>query len=304
MMKKEITKAWGHQLFKYTFDSLWSLIDYTDKAPYNPDFYGRDSENGSFDFTGTHSYDEARSLCLNGGLDSEFERFMTFKEELDCSLQETRSRTLQFNHFIGEVPNVPLYLIGHPMNMIAQRKEELSEDKIVNVYYNCAVVCVESRESIFHRGIILLSFIDYLESLGYKVDLHIFSLIKEESQILHYEFDLKNIDEPLDYRNLFFVLTHPSFLRRILFKLMEKTPGLNSDWANGYGYPADRTLIEKIYPDSPNTFIFVDPRHMGICGTYLEKDFDAAIKYLCVEDKLGVNTKSKEDKIDGKGGRR
>ena len=289
---REVTYIDDQELIKLEFDSLWELIDYLKNHRYNLDFSGRDSEEGSFQFTGTHSYGEAENLCLYGGSKSEFEKFIHLKETLDSSLEEKRLRNVQYNDFIGEVPNVPLYLMGYPLNMIRQEKEEIIEDKVIDIYYNVAAAAYNRKEQMFNRGVIALSLIDYLESMGYKVNLCLFELSFEpySKQIVYYKFNLKTIDEQSDYRTLFFPLTHPSFLRRILFKLLEKTDGLRPSWSTGYGRPADLSLIKKIIPNANGRqFIFYDPQSMGIYGENLEEDFRRCVGDLKVEEVIKEN---------------
>lgn len=291
MVMKRIGTIDGDELIEYRFDSIWSLIEYLKTGPDNRLFREKSSQTGSYDFTGTQSYAEAESLCLYGGDKNDFEKFMYLKESLDDTLAEKRTRTMQFNDFVGDVPNVPLYLMGYPLNMIRQRREELSEDKVIDIYFNVSVPAYTTRQQIFNRGVIALSLIDYLEGLGYKVNLHLFELSTKEGQVCLYEFDLKNLDEATDYRNLFFPLTHPSFLRRIIFRLMEKTPELTSEWTYGYGTPASRSLIEKVFNVSEgNKFIFYSPSDMGIYGEDLEADFETCIS------RMGVKRKVEEDK--------
>ncbi len=291
MVQKKVGTLGRSEMIEYRFDSIWSVIEYLKNAPDNRFFREKSSETGSFDFTGTHSYGEAEKLCLYGGEKSDFERFMYLKESLDDTLIEKQTRTTQFNDFVGDVPNVPLYLMGYPLNMIRQKREELNEDKVIDIYFNVSVPAYTSKEQIFNRGVIALSLIDYLEGLGYKVNLHLFELSTKDDQVCLYEFDLKNLDEATDYRNLFFPLTHPSFLRRIIFKLIEKTPELTQEWTYGYGAPAGYDLIEQVFHiEEGNKFVFYSPSDMGIQGMDLEEDFEACIS------RMGVKKKIEEDK--------
>ena len=183
--------------------------------------------------------------------------------------------------------------MGHPLNMIRQKREEFSEDKVIDIYFNISVSSSVEKSQIFNRGIIALTLIDHLESLGYRVNLHLFELSTNSDQICLYEFNLKQIDEATDYRTLFFPLTHPSFLRRIIFRLIETTPELKESWSNGYGRPANSTLIRSIFDVSEgNKFVFYSPGDMGIYGEDLEADFKRCMASLGVEERLDLNKKT------------
>lgn len=296
MEKKYGKMSDGSRLIVYKFDSIWSVIDYLEQTADNPIFANDlSSEKGTYSFTKTHSYAEAQKLCLYGGKTDDFSKFMDLKESLDSMLVEDRTRNVQFNDFIGEVPNVPLYLMGYPLNMIRQEKEEMNEDKIIDIYFNVSLPAYTSFEQIYNRGVIALSLIDYLESLGYKVNLHLFELSSCDKQTVLYEFDLKNLDEATDYRNLFFPLTHPSFLRRIIFKLMEKSPELKRAWVDGYGRPASKEMIKEVFGlDNGNKFIFYNPSEMGIYGEDLKADFDRCIETLGIVKKIEEVKKQKK----------
>ena len=286
-MKKKVERKFNYEFIHYSFDSIWSLVSYLKSAPNNKSFKKYCSETGDFDFTGTSSYSEAEQLCSTGGDMSDFEKFMGLKEKLDDSFIEKQTKMVQFNDFIGEVPNVPLYLQGYPLNMIRQEKQEFTEDKIIDIYFNISCPGYTSKNQIYNRGIIALSLIDYLESLGFKVNLHLFELSTSGDQLILYEFNLKEVDEPLDYRTLFFPLTHPSFLRRIIFKLLEKTPEAASYWQDGYGRPASQSLVEKVFNISEgNKIIINDPTEMGIRGDNLEEDMERCISSIGMKDKI------------------
>lgn len=293
-MEKRVRHFLGDELIEYKFDSIWSLFQYLKKAritkPFEKD---KSSESGSLEFTGTKSYGEAEKLCLYGGDKSEFEKFMYLKEALDDTLIEKQVRNIQYNDFVGDTPNVPMYLMGHPLNMIRQKREEFSEDKVIDIYFNISVSSSVEKSQIFNRGIIALTLIDHLESLGYRVNLHLFELSTNSDQICLYEFNLKQIDEATDYRTLFFPLTHPSFLRRIIFRLIETTPELKESWSNGYGRPANSNLIRSIFDVSEgNKFVFYSPGDMGIYGEDLEADFKRCMASLGVEERLDLNKKT------------
>ena len=293
-MEKRVRKFHDDELIEYKFDSIWSLFQHLKQSKITKPFQkDRSSESGSFEFTGTKNYTEAERLCLYGGDKSEFEKFMYLKESLDDTLIEKQVRTIQYNDFVGDTPNVPMYLMGHPLNMIRQKKEEFSEDKIIDIYFNISVSSSVEKSQIFNRGIIALTLIDHLESLGYKVNLHLFELSTSDDQICLYEFNLKEIDQPTDYRTLFFPLTHPSFLRRIIFRLVETTPELNSSWADGYGKPANWLLIRDVFDiEQGNKFVFYSPDDMGIYGADLEEDFKRCMSRLGVEEKLDLSKKT------------
>ena len=62
-----------------------------------------------------------------------------------------------------------------------------------------------------------------LESLGYSVDFRLFEMSSVSEQIHFSEFILKGETERLNPQKLYFPLCHPSWIRRLNFRLIEVT---------------------------------------------------------------------------------
>ena len=100
-------------------------------------------------------------------------------------------------------------------------KEE-PKRKHIDIYYNSAILSRVSTDEIFNRGAITLCLVEILENMGFSVDLNIFTMSEESNQIHYAKFNLKNNSERMNIQKLYFPLCHPSFLRRLVFKLREE----------------------------------------------------------------------------------
>ena len=59
--------------------------------------------------------------------------------------------------------------------------------------------------------------------MGFGVNLNIFTMSQYDNQIHYAKFNLKSVAERLNIQKVFFPLCHPSFLRRLVFRLREET---------------------------------------------------------------------------------
>jgi hypothetical protein len=84
------------------------------------------------------------------------------------------------------------------------------------------------EQTILRRGERILRLVDALEGGGVRTQLQAI----ESTECGHFEFTLKQHDEPLTISDLA-VVTHPDWLRRIIFRLCE----YSETWTYGYGYP-------------------------------------------------------------------
>lgn len=77
-----------------------------------------------------------------------------------------------------------------------------------------------SKEAIFNRGAIVLSMIEILENMGFSVDLHLFEMSTVSSAMHFSDFILKSENERMNIQKLYFPLCHPSWIRRLNFRLI------------------------------------------------------------------------------------
>ena len=152
--------------------------------------------------------------------------------------------------------------------------------KHIDIYYNSAILSEVTTSQIFNRGAITLSLIEILESLGYSVNLNIFTMSSCSSQIHYAVFKLKNNNERINIQKLYFPLCHPSFLRRLVFKLREVTPDINYSWRGGYGRTCDDYLIRSVIKLKENDIVICQPQEMGIKGRSIIDDANAMFNYI------------------------
>jgi len=122
--------------------------------------------------------------------------------------------------------------------------------------------------------------VEILENMGFSVDLNIFTMAVCDGQIHYAKFNLKNNSERLNLQKLYFPLCHPSFLRRLIFRLKEKTPDISREWICGYGRTCDDYTIRQIIDLQDNDIVICQPDEMGVKGNNLIDDANSIFDYI------------------------
>lgn len=267
----------GYNVMYYRFDSISEFVDYLKNAPVQHYAFDRlASETGSYGFTQTRSLEEALDL-IKFGYHEDFEKLVQLKLKLEKYIKMSKKRNKQFNDYIGFAPDVKAYLEGNPLSMLNKKSEAR---KKVNVYMNTSFYGNTSKEAIFNRGAIVLSMIEILENMGFSVDLHLFEMSTVDTMMHFSDFVLKSENERMNIQKLYFPLCHPSWIRRLNFRLIEVTPDITSSWSNGYGRPSDLATMKKVIDLDKNDIIIPTIEELNIRGDNLVDDANNLFDYV------------------------
>ena len=265
-------------VMEYDFDSITEFLDYIETAPISRGY--RDSrlasETGDYEFTRTRSLAEAKEL-IKYGYHEEFEKLVGLKYSLEKYIKMSRMRGKQFNDYVGYAPDVKAYLEGNPLSMLNRQNPQR---KHIDIYFNASFLCYVSAPEIFNRGAITLCLIEILENMGFSVDLNIFTMAYCDDQIHYAKFNLKNNSERTNIQKLYFPLCHPSFLRRLVFRLKEVSPDIESSWTSGYGRTCDDYMIRSTIDLKENDIVICQPEEMGVKGKSITDDANAMFDYI------------------------
>ena len=268
----------GYKVMHFIFYSLSEFIDFLKNNNVCSNVFSDPSSiSGSYDFTQTRSLDEAMDLCLYGYHDN-FNKLIQLKLQLEKYVKMSSKKNKQYNDYIGYVPDVKAYLEGNPLSML---NKVSARRKKLDIYLNTSFYGSTSSESIYNRGAIVLTLVEILESLGYSVDLHIFEMSTVDSQMHFSEFILKRENERLNPQKLYFPLCHPSWIRRLNFRLIEETKdATNYGWASGYGKPSNISTIRQIIEPNKNDIIIPTIDELNIYGRDLTEDTNNLFEYI------------------------
>ena len=266
----------GYTVMHYQFYSLEEYISFLAENPIRIDIF-KDPRSISTNLeTQTNSLQEAMDLCKYGNTQG-YHTLIKLKRQLERHIKMTFAQNKQYNDYIGYAPDVKAYLEGNPLSML--NKKNIPKKK-VTIYLNSTYCSNDQTSAIFNRGAIVLTLIEMLENLGYIVDFHLFIMAEQEKQLLFSEFFLKKETERINPQKLYFPLCHPSWIRRLFFRLIEATKDVTSKWANDYGSQSKIWTLKEIIEPKPNDIIIPTIGELNIYGYDIINDANSLLDYL------------------------
>lgn len=222
-----------NEIERVEFDSLTEMAQYIEdnEGKYAADCHGSSAstieERNRFYYT--RDMKEAIELARNG-----------WKKGADLI-----SKSLEHVHAIGkgytftpksevsgESVDIGKFLSGDPENMLEWELVETTGKKVVDIYFNCVASASTDGQQLIRYGSVCLTVVDYLESIGVRVNLYSYfstPLQRKDKMII---CKLKGADEYLNLQSCAFGLCHPSMMRRFMFRIIELFEGWHQ---SGYG---------------------------------------------------------------------
>lgn len=272
-------------VYRYDFVTLHQFLTYIKTAPVNTEVFTncRSQDTNDREWFGTESFEKAVKLCQKGW-SQDFDKLVRMKKNIDEKLLDPVIKPRQVVDFYGYSPSVPDYLQGSPFNM--WNRINVYVPRFINIYMNIAYSCETRSNAIFNRGIIVLSLVDALQSRGYSVRLKIFECATMHNEAAISFFNLKGDGEKLNIKKAYFPICHPSFLRRLIFRLREVTPVEEEMWTYGYGCVPGVETFKKFIDAGPNDIIIVQPSDMGVSGQDIDEDLEAVLEFTNLKEIL------------------
>lgn len=282
----------GYDFFEQSFKNRSDLISYLKNAKTAMAFSSTElsSYKNSADYnewTKTKSFEEALKLFEYGWYE-DFDKFLVQKKQIDRHFPYVAKKKIYHNYICGSVPNVVNVINNLPLSM---RKiyDNNNTQNIITINYNCNYPWYTTQNQIFNNGLLTLSLIDFFDSLGYRVDLRFFEISKTGNQILYIDIILKSSGEKINLQKFYFAFCNPSFLRRIIFRVIETTQGLSCDWTSRYGRCMPTDEIKKILGINENNIFINWPEQMGVKGENIEEDIEAFLNTIILGDYIKID---------------
>ena len=262
----------GFIIYKYDFNSLDDFLNELITKKINQNMFVRPSSIYSdYEFTRTNSFEEAWNLC-KFTYDDGYRNFSDLVRHVEFNFAND-SRVVNTYKPVGSSASVPRFLYGIPDNMHA--KKTVYNKPVINIYYQFSYNSGMTPEQIRNRGILTLALINYLENVkNYNVIFNFFSAVKDSNEIIYTTIRLKDKNEKLKLKNLYFPIVHPSFTRRLFFRMIEIIPKLQNKWFFGYGYALKYGEINQYINlnDSEKSIYISTPEELGIMGYNIDED--------------------------------
>lgn len=248
---KETTKTYGKTTtYIREFDSLNNFYEYITTTPLNDTFCwkkgGLSSTQGSKQFTGTESFEEAVNLFKDGWDDMAKKLTKKLKVQTNCSATSHVQKTVY--DIVGFQCSVPRYLQGIPTNMVNKRLTPVKQ-KVVTLNKDFSYNCSISTEDIIEASIQTMQVVKKIEAQGVRVNLNIIFGITAGNTREVVKIRIKSANERANVSKLAFPLVHPSMFRRLCFRYIEVAPTITDSYSFGYGKPLDGSQLKQYCKD-------------------------------------------------------
>lgn len=281
-----------YDFFEQRFKNRQDLISYLKDAKTSISFSSRELVSHKIcdyhdEWTKTKSFEEALKLFEYGWYE-DFDKFLVQKRQIDKYFPYVAKKKIYHNYVCGSVPNVVNAINNLPLSM---RKiyDDNNSQNIITINYNCSYPWFTTQNQIFNNGLLTLSLIDFFDSLGYRVDLRFYEISKTGNQILYIDIILKSSGEKINLQKFYFAFCNPSFLRRLIFRVIETTQGLSSGWTGEYGRCMPTDEIKKILGIDENIIFINWPEQMGVKGENIEEDIEAFLNTIILGDYIKID---------------
>ena len=249
-----------------TMDSFWKFCE---TAPNNAAFGNRHESDltgrDKFEFTGTKTLEEALNLFRNG-YDAGAKAIRCDASGFSRQVQRAQVR----NYYVGACPNVPRAMQGLP-DAMRQVYRVPQKQRVITVFYDVCAAGYVGAEKMQEAAKRFYAAVNALEKSGVRVEIIVGEAVTyeggRETVLVSPAITVKKASERGDSGRLGFVLTHPSFLRRLMFKYSEACTHLGKEqepgsW--GYGHVVARDANERKSFLSELSRMYKDAVYMGV----------------------------------------
>lgn len=222
------------------FQNITELVHFIETKEIYPNFTRPNSIYGSYPFTGTESFEEAKDLLLHGWEHGTIE----IKRKVEARNTGVMLKQKTVYDVAGYQCSVPRYLQGIPTNMI-NKKSIPQKNKVITINKCCSYSALVDRKTIIEENVKVLQLVNRMEKQGYRVNLNVlFGTVKRNISVI--KVRIKSSSQKLNIKQTAFPLVHPSMLRRIIFAVWERSEECSySGFENGYGRVCDNYVLSR-----------------------------------------------------------
>lgn len=202
------------------FEGVDTALDYVSKNYKQPRHMESSVQTGDFRFNTFDSYDEAMLTFRQHP-----EKVVKFDPSELRIKDESESGSYVDYDVVGDYIDMGRYMEGIPESVGTMHRGN-ARNRRVNITIDLNQRANIDQEVAVHRSERILRLIDALEAGGVRTMLT--GIVS--SECAHVEVTIKHHDEPLTITDLA-VATHPEFLRRTVFRIIEHS----KTWQHGYG---------------------------------------------------------------------
>ncbi len=203
-------------------------------------------------FCKTRTFTDAYSMLTEGWYEGskKLEKHLTL--EKGSTLNKLERKFVQ--DVVGFQPIVANYLMGIPKSMV-NSKMVMRKEKVVTLNYCASFSGAVSANTIEENCITAFRIVKAIEAAGTRVNLNVFyagCVCDYQTSTKRYnliKLRIKGANERLNIAKMAFPMVHPSFLRRILFRVIEVSPSFTREYVGGYGRVVSNDEFAEVFKD-------------------------------------------------------
>lgn len=242
------------------FNSISEIAEYVKDGTPSPWFENKqkslETSNDMYEFCNTRSFTDAYKMLTEGWYEGSKKLEAKLRLKKGSALNKLERKFIQ--DVVGFQPIVANYLMGVPKSMV-NGKVAMRKEKVVTLNYSATFPGVVKASVIEENCLAAFRIIKAIEASGTRVNLNVFyvgnvysydanssTYVKRHNLI---KLRVKGANERLNVAKMAFPMVHPSFLRRILFKVIEVSPNFTSDYVGGYGRATSNSEFAEVFGD-------------------------------------------------------
>ena len=229
------------------FNSITEMAQYlesTERLPGAGEFSIRDQSARECSMT----WDQTMDLARNGGYWIEGAEQMVDGMANATALRENHAQPMIQYDVAGFMPDVPAYLAGQPDCMMQYDEGDMTVAQMPTVTIGVGTFShAVAASSAFNRGVAILSLIDAIEAVGYRVQLDFVGDNREmfgSASVKRIRVVLKRAQDHWNPGNVAFATANAAMLRRLTVACLERDEDTVPRTQAGYGQGDDGYIEE------------------------------------------------------------
>lgn len=204
------------------------------------------------EFCKTNTFTDAYKMLTEGWYEGSKKLEKRLSLEKGSTLNKLERKFIQ--DVVGFQPIVANYLMGVPKSMV-NSKMVMRKEKVVTLNYCASFPGRVSVSTIEENCITAFRIIKAIEAAGTRVNLNVFyagHVYDYQTSTKRYnliKLRIKGANERLNVAKMAFPMVHPSFLRRILFRVIEVSPSFTREYVGGYGRVVSNDEFAEVFKD-------------------------------------------------------
>jgi hypothetical protein len=225
----------------YKFDGFRDLANYAITKYDKED--GSSNNKDSDNWAMTKTLDHATKLMVDGWSDV-LPKITAIRDQVRQRIGDLELTQLKYDSSVyGSRMDVSSFCVGSPLAFLRPHEDtETRKTRFVRILVDTSFSASVDPQDIVVRGSAVVALCDTLNACGYSTEVWATSNIRSDrDRVLSVMLPVQSVGEPWDVASAMFPLAHPSFLRRLVFAVMESmSPSDRNEFGarqhRGYGY--------------------------------------------------------------------